>query len=212
MKSLSELPVKEFLAVVAGKEPVPGGGSVSALCGALGAALGQMVAQLTIGKKKYADVEESMKELAPVFNSFVDEFAADIDRDADAYNTVFLAFQAPKETDEERSARAQKIEEATKIAAEVPLQVAQKACQAMDFIHVVATTGNRNAVTDACVAMMCARTAVLGALLNTRINLSSIQDVEYVKRLTNEADLLEKEAIEKEKRLLEWIKPQMERG
>jgi len=100
----------------------------------------------------------------------------------------------------------QKIEETTKIAAEVPLQVAQKAYKMMDFIHTVATTGNSNAVTDACVAMMCARTAVLGALLNVRINLSSIQDTEYVNNMKNEADRLEKEAINKETKLLEWVK------
>jgi len=102
--------------------------------------------------------------------------------------------------------RKQKIQEATKIAAEVPLEVARKACKVMDFIQIVATTGNQNAVTDACVAMMCARTAVLGALLNVRINLSSIQDTEYVDKLKEEADHLEKEAVEKEAQLLTWIK------
>jgi len=206
MAKLSELSIKEFLSVTAGKEPIPGGGSVSALCGSLGAALGQMVAQLTIGKKKYADVEESMKELVPVFNSYLDELMLDIDRDSDAYHAVFSAFQLPKETEEEKAARTQRIEEATKIAAEVPLQVAQKASKLMDVIHTVATTGNRNAVTDACVAMMCARTAILGALLNVRINLSSINDTEFVEQLSKEADRLEKEAIEKETRLLEWVK------
>ena len=206
MKVLSELSVKDFLSITAGNDPVPGGGSVSALCGSLGASLGQMVAGLTIGKKKYADVEESMKETAAVFSSFLDEFTQDIDKDSDAYHAVFSAFQLPKETEEEKIVRAQKIQEATKIAAEVPLQVAQKAGRIMDFIHIVATNGNRNAVTDACVAMMCARTAVLGALLNVRINLSSIQDAEFVDRLTKEADRLEKEAIEKETRLLDWVK------
>ena len=205
-KSLAELSVKEFLAVTAGNDPVPGGGSVSALCGSLGAALGQMVANLTIGKKKYADVEENMKETATVFNSYLDDLTQDIDRDSDAYNVVFSAFQLPKETEDDKAIRAQRIEEATKIAAEVPLQVAQKACKMMDVIQMVAKTGNQNAVTDACVAMMCARTAVLGALLNVRINLSSIKDAEYVGQLKKEAERLEKDAIEKETQLLEWIK------
>jgi formiminotetrahydrofolate cyclodeaminase len=206
MKLLSDLSIKEFLSVTAGKEPIPGGGSVSALCGALGAALGQMVAQLTIGRKKYADVADSMKELIPVFDLYLNELIADIDRDSDAYQAVISAFQLPKETDDEKAARTQKIEEATKIAAETPLQVAKKACKLMNDIHIVATTGNRNAVTDACVAMMCARTAVLGALLNVRINLSSIQDTVFVENLSNQADRLEKEAIEKEAGLLELIK------
>ena len=206
MKVLSDLSVREFLSVTAGNDPVPGGGSVSALCGSLSAALGRMVSQLTVGKKKYADVEESMKEMATVFSSYLDDFTLDIDRDSAAYDAVFAAFQMPKETEEEKAVRAQKIQEATKTAAEVPLQVAQKACKLMDSIRTVATTGNRNAVTDACVAMMCARTAVLGALLNVRINLMSIKDAEYVEKLTKEADRLEKEACEKETQLLGWVK------
>ncbi|MDR2086345.1 MAG: cyclodeaminase/cyclohydrolase family protein [Dysgonamonadaceae bacterium] len=206
MKLLSAMPVKEFLLVTAGNDPVPGGGSVSALCGALSAALGQMVAHLTVGKKKYADREEEMKELAAVFNSYLDVFTEAIDADSEAYDAVFSAFKLPKETEEEKALRAQKIEEATKTAAEIPLQVAQKACKVMDFIHIVARTGNPNAVTDACVAMMCARTAVLGALLNVRINLTSLHDAEYVERLKKEAGLLEEKAGEKEEKLLEWVK------
>jgi formiminotetrahydrofolate cyclodeaminase len=205
MKQLSELSIKEFLLITAGNDPVPGGGSISALCGSLSAALGQMVAQLTIGKKKYADREENMKEMAAVFNSYLDKFTEDIDKDSEAYDTVFSAFKLPKETEEEKAIRTQKIQDATKIAAEVPLQVAQKACKIMDFIYIVAKNGNQNAVTDACVAMMCARTAVLGALLNVRINLSSIQDADYVNQLKKETGVLEKQAIEKEARLLEWI-------
>jgi formiminotetrahydrofolate cyclodeaminase len=147
-----------------------------------------------------------MKETAAIFSSYLEDFIQDIDKDAAAYDAVFSAYQYPKDTDDEKAVRTQKIQEATKIAAEVPLQVAQKANKAMDVIHTVATTGNRNAVTDACVAMMCARTAVIGALLNVRINLMSIHDTKYVDRLTKEADLLEKEAIEKETALLAWIK------
>jgi formiminotetrahydrofolate cyclodeaminase len=206
MKLLSELPVKEFLLVTAGDDPVPGGGSISALCGALSAALGQMVTNLTVGRKKYVDQEENMKEMAVVFNSYLDEFAKDIDKDSDAYDAVFSAYKLPKETEEEKAERSKKIQEATKIAAEVPLNVAQKAYKMMDFVSMVARTGNQNAVTDACVAMMCARTAVLGALLNVRINLSSIQDAEYVERLKREADLLEEKSIEKEQKLLNWLK------
>lgn len=206
MKQLSELSVKEFLLVTAGNDPVPGGGSVSAFCGSLSAALGQMVAQLTIGKKKYVDMEENMKEMAAVFNSYLDQFTEDIDKDSEAYDAVFSAFKLPKETEEEKAVRTQKIQDATKIATEIPLQVARKACKIMDFIHIVAKNGNQNAVTDACVAMMCARTAVLGALLNVRINLSCIQDADYVNQLKKETDVLEKQAIEKETRLLEWIK------
>ncbi|MDR2621500.1 MAG: cyclodeaminase/cyclohydrolase family protein, partial [Dysgonamonadaceae bacterium] len=133
-------------------------------------------------------------------------FAKYIDADSEAYDVVFSAFKLPKETDEEKTFRMQKIQEATKVAAEVPLQVAKKAFRVMDFIHIVAKTGNQNAVTDACVAMMCARTAVLGALLNVKINLSSIRDEEFVARTLEEVELLEKGAKEKEDKLLNWLK------
>ena len=209
MNSLIDLSVKEFLSVTAGNSPVPGGGSVSALCGSLSVALGQMVTSLTIGKKKYVGVEENMKEMSAVFISALHDFNHYIDKDSDAYQAVFSAFQLPKDTDEEKALRMQKIEETTKIAAEIPLQVAQKAYDMMDIIHTVATTGNSNAVTDACVAMMCARTAVLGALLNVRINLSSINDTEFVDKMKKEADTLEKGAIEKETKLLEFVKTQL---
>jgi len=203
---LSELTIKDFLKVTAGSDPVPGGGSVSALCGALSAALGEMVANLTIGKKKYADQEEKMRGLANDFYKFQLEFTQAIEDDSNAYNEVFAAFKLPKETDEEKAIRSMKIQEATKIAAEIPLSVARKACEVMDPLADVAANGNQNAVTDACVAMMCARTATLGALLNVRINLSSISDQDYVKQMADECDRLEKTAIERETKLLNWVK------
>lgn len=203
---LTELSVISFLEKTAGNDPVPGGGSVSALCASLSAALGKMVANLTIGRKKYADKEEQMKELSGIFNSYMEGFNNAIDADSDAYNNVFMAFKLPKETDEEKEIRNEKIQQATKIAAEIPLSVAQNAYKIMEPIEDVAKNGNQNAVTDACVAMMCARTAVLGALLNVRINLSSLTDTEYVKRLSSECEILEKQAIQKENQLLDWVK------
>ncbi|MDR0412191.1 MAG: cyclodeaminase/cyclohydrolase family protein [Dysgonamonadaceae bacterium] len=210
MQSLSELAVKKFLLVTAGDDPVPGGGSISALCGALSAALGQMVTNLTIGRKKYAGQEENMKEMAVVFNSYLDEFAGYIDADSEAYDAVFSAYKLPKESEEEKAVRTQEIQAATKIAAEIPLQVARKAYKMMDFVSMVAKTGNQNAVTDAGVAMMCARTAVLGALLNVKINLSSILDAEYADRMKKECDFIEEKAIEKEQKLLSWLRTALE--
>jgi Methenyl tetrahydrofolate cyclohydrolase len=203
---LINLSINDFLEKTAGSDPVPGGGSVSAFCGSLSAALGKMVANLTIGRKKYLDKEEQMKELSETFNSYLRNFTQAIDADSDAYNEVFNAFKLPKETDKEKQFRNDKIQEATKFAAEVPLSVAQNACKIMDIIEEVAKNGNQNAVTDACVAMMCARTAVLGALLNVRINLSSLADTAYIERMTLECNLLEEKSIIKEKQLLDWLK------
>lgn len=203
---LNDLSIKDFLEKTAGSDPVPGGGSVSALCGGLCAALGKMVANLTIGKKKYIDKEERMKELSDIFNSYMNHFIRAIDADSDAYAEVFKAFKLPKETEEEKQIRSDKIQKATKIAAEVPLDIARNAYKIMDLIEEVAKNGNQNAVTDACVAIMCARTAVLGALLNVRINLSSLTDSEYVDNLNFECDVLEEKSLIKEKHLLDWIK------
>lgn len=199
---LVDLTLKDFFAKTAGNDPVPGGGSISALNAALAAALTEMVANLTIGKKKYEDKEQLMREIAPLAAEFGFGFTVDIDADSDAYNTVFDAFKLPKETDGEKTFRNAKIQEATKIAAEIPLNVARKALKMMDLIEKVAENGNQNAVTDACVAMMCARTAILGAVLNVKINLSGIKDEEYVNKTAQEVSFLEKVAKEREELLL----------
>lgn len=203
---LTDLTVKDFLNKVAGSDPVPGGGSIAALNGALASALAAMVANLTIGKKKYTEVQEDMQAIAQEAERLMGDFTADIDRDSDAYDRVFACFKMPKETDEEKAARSAAIQEATKYAAQVPLEVARRACALMPLIAEVALKGNQNAVTDACVAMMSARNAVLAAVLNVRINLSSLKDAELAARLQAEADGLELQACQQEQALLNKVK------
>lgn len=203
---LADLTVKGFLAETAGSAPVPGGGSISALNGAVATALTEMVANLTIGKKKYVEVEGEMQKVAAKAAEARERLIDYIDKDSDAYDKVFAAFKLPKETDEQKAERSRVIQEATKYAAEVPMHVAEEASAIMETISYVAHNGNQNAVTDGCVAMMAARTCVLGALLNVRINLSSIKDEEFVKRMADRADQLEAEAIRIEKELLDWVK------
>ena len=203
---LIDLTIKGFLDKTAGSDPVPGGGSISALNGSIAAALTEMVANLTIGRKKYAEVEDKLREVAGRMAEIRTVLANDIDKDSDAYDKVFAAFKLPKETDEEKAHRSNVIQETTKEAALVPMSVAENAAAIMDTIAYVAHNGNQNAVTDATVAMMAARTCVLGALLNVKINLSSIKDEAFVKELSDKADRLEKEAIAKEQELLTWIK------
>lgn len=135
----------------------------------------------------------------------LDEFIALIDKDSAAYEEVFACFKLPKTTDEEKAARSTAIQEATKQAALVPLEVARKALDMMSVIADVARLGNRNAITDACVAMMAARSAVLGALLNVRINLGSLKDKEFVLQLQTEADTIEQTACRREKELLDAV-------
>lgn len=202
---LADLNLKDFLDKVAGLDPVPGGGSIAALNGSLASALTTMVARLTIGKKGYEPSQEFMQHAQTLTLRLLDEFTALIDKDSEAYNAVFACFKLPKATDEEKTARSAAIQEATKQAALIPLEVAQKALDLMSVIADVARLGNRNAVTDACVAMMSARSAVLGALLNVRINLGSLKDADFVLRLQAEADQIELSAIQREKELLEAI-------
>lgn len=202
---LVNLSVKDFLAKTAGNDPVPGGGSIAALNAAIASALTEMVANLTIGKKKYEDKEELMRKIVAITENYRASFMKDIDADSEAYNNVFAAFKLPKETDEEKTERNNQIQEATKIAAEIPMEVARKAVDIMDVIAQVADQGNQNAITDACVAIMTARTAAISAILNVKINLSSIKDIEYVALMTQEANYLESEAIMKEQELLSRV-------
>ena len=202
---LVDLKVTDFLNKVAGSDPVPGGGSVAALNGAIASALAAMVAGLTIGKKGYEYTGEIMKHIHTLALTQKTGFVVDIDRDSEAYNKVFDCFKLPKSTDEEKKIRTAAIQEATKFAALVPMQVARNAYELMGIIADVAKMGNRNAVTDACVAMISARSAVLAALMNVRINLGSLKDRTFVEQLQSEADELERKACIKEKELLDAI-------
>lgn len=202
---LADLTVKDFLDKVACSDPVPGGGSIAALNGALASALSTMVARLTVGKKGYEVSEELMQHAQTITLRLLDEFIALIDKDSEAYNEVFACFKLPKATDEEKAARSAAIQEATKKAALIPLEVARKALDMMTIIADVAHLGNRNAITDACVAMMSARSAALGALLNVRINLGSLKDREFVLQLQTEADKIEQAACQREKEILDAV-------
>lgn len=203
---LAELTLQQFIDKVISNDPVPGGGSVSALNGALAASLSAMVANLTVGRKKYVEVNDLMQELAARLETAARRLLADVDRDSEAYDRVFSAFKLPKDTDEQKAVRSEAIQRETKYAAQVPMEVARAVHDILPHIATVAQRGNSNAVTDACVAMMCARTAVLGALLNVKINLSSIKDEAFVKAMAEEAARLEIDTMEQERNLLLYAK------
>ncbi|HQI42493.1 MAG TPA: cyclodeaminase/cyclohydrolase family protein [Dysgonamonadaceae bacterium] len=210
--NLQDLTLKQFLEKTANNEPVPGGGSISALHGAIAAALTEMLANITIGKKNYSAVEETMKLNATKASALRTEFLTDIDRDAEAYNLVFQAFRLPKDTDEQKVLRSEKIQEATKVAALVPMEVAERAFELLDLISETTRKGNKNAITDGCVAMMTCRTAVLGALLNVRINLASIKDERFVKELSEKCNRIENETLRKEQELTEFVGEEVRSG
>ena len=207
---LSTMNLRDFTNDLASNSPAPGGGSVAALSAALASSLTSMVFNLTIGKKVYNNYDEEIKtkikENLECVTKLKDDFIASMEEDAKVFMELMSAFKLPKETEEQIAERARAIEDATKEAAIVPMQVAEEIASVMETVIYVAHKGNRNAVTDACVAMMTARTCVLGALLNVRINLASIKDEAFVKQMKVKADHLESEAIRIETKLLDWVK------
>ena len=199
---MKNMTVEQFAMQTASNEPVPGGGSISALAGALAAALTEMVAGLTIGKKKYADVEEEMKKAVAPMHEICEHLLDDIKRDSESFDLYMQALTLPKETEEEKAARTKAMQDGLKAAVAVPLSVAKRAYEVMPYAEVMVTKGNKTAVTDALVATMMARTAVLGALFNVKINLESIKDEAFVEETAKEVAVIEKNALAYEKKIL----------
>lgn len=202
---LTDLKITEYLEKAAAGTAVPGGGSVAALNAALAAGLSEMVANLTIGKKGYESSEAEMRDILYKATALRAKLTAAIDRDAEAYSMVLAAFKLPKDTDEARKLRSLKIQDAFKQAALVPLEVARDAAEVMDLTAKAIISGNKNTVTDGAVAAMNARTAVLAALYNVKINLTSIKDDEFVKTLSREVKQLEQQAQDKERDILSHV-------
>ena len=202
---LSELKITEFLSRLASIDPVPGGGSVSALGAAMAAALSEMVAHLTIGRKGFEAYEKEMLAIVQKARSLREKLNKDIDKDSDAYSQVLETYRLPNDTEEHKNERSQAIQDGLKQAALIPLGVAKDASELLDLAEKVATRGNKNAVTDAAVAVMMARTAILGALLNVKINVSSIKDLSFVKDVMNQVKELELSVEHREKNILDQI-------
>ncbi|MDD4780918.1 MAG: cyclodeaminase/cyclohydrolase family protein [Tissierellia bacterium] len=200
---MKNMTLVDFANQVASNSPVPGGGSIAAVCGTLSAALTEMVANLTIGKKKYMQVEEHMKEIIQEACNLRNKLIDDIQKDSDSYNKVITSYKMPKDTDEEKVIRQKNIQESLKNAALVPLSVAESSYQVLPLVEEVIEKGNSNAVTDGLVACMMARTSVLSALLNVKINLISINDIDFVNNLNGKVKELEIRTMEYEKKILE---------
>ena len=188
--------VSGFLASVASSNPVPGGGSVAAHAGALAAALAQMVAGLTIGKKKYAAVDSEMKEAALKAVALGHQLATLVKRDAEAYALVSEAYKLPKEPAEAAARRSETVTNALLKAAEVPLETARAAVEVAQLAALVAEKGNTNAVTDAGVAALLAAAAAKGAAYNVRVNVQALEDKSKGQSLAREAQQLVKKAGE----------------
>jgi glutamate formiminotransferase/formiminotetrahydrofolate cyclodeaminase len=183
-----------FIDQVASSSPAPGGGSVSAACGALAGALCSMVCRLTIGRKRFEDVTEELKgvlEKAEEIKKQMEEF---IVKDAESFDKVMAAMKLPKYTDEEKETRSRAIQEATKGAIAVPLQVMERGLEALKLSRIVVEKGNPNMASDAGVSALTAKTAVDGAYYNVRINLNSLEDRDFITSTRSQADALRREA------------------
>jgi formiminotetrahydrofolate cyclodeaminase len=191
---LAELTIAELLAQTAAGTPVPGGGSLSAMAAATGAALAQMVAGLTAGRPRYADADPTMRELIASAERLRKDLLAAMDRDAAAYTGVMAALKLPKTNDREKALRDEALQDATREAARVPLSVAEMALEVMTLANTAVRQGNPNALSDGAVGALLARAALQGAVYNVRINLQSIRDENFRDRMTAAAADLEDRA------------------
>ena len=201
-KKLIDFTCKEFANETASESPAPGGGSVSAYLGALGVSLGTMVANLSSHKPGWDERWEEFSNWAEKGQALKDELLYLVDEDTASFNKIMDAFSLPKSTDAEKEARTNAIQEATKYATEVPFRTMQKAYDSMELLKAMTITGNPNSVTDAGVGALCARTAVIGAFLNVKINASGLTDKKFVndiiakgKDIEEKTKLLESEIL-----------------
>jgi len=192
--------VSNFLDELASNSPTPGGGSVAALAGALGAALISMVGNLTVGKKKYEDVEEDIKKIISSSEKLRYELSQLIEEDVKVFNNFMATYKMPKETEDEKKVRAEKIQETLIKAAKIPLKVAYKCLDIFSLSKEVAEKGNINVISDAGVAVLMAEAAMESAILNVKINLRMIKDEKVRTELSSFIkELLLKEKGQKEK-------------
>jgi formiminotetrahydrofolate cyclodeaminase len=190
MTVLRDLSVSEFSKALSSSEPAPGGGSAGAAVAAMGTSLLIMTCNFTIGKEKYADVEDDLVEVLDELEPIRVWLLASIDRDTQAYSAVMDAFKMPKGTPEEKAARKGAIQKAMVGAAEVPLDVARRSARALDLASMVVEMGNPNTLSDAGCGARFVEAGLRGALYNVRINLGSIKDAEYVERTAAEVTKL----------------------
>ena len=201
-KKLVDLTCTGFCEETASESPAPGGGSVSAYMGALAASLGTMVANLTGGKAAYDDEWEKFSDVAVHGQQLKNDLLHLVDEDTNAFNKIMNAFGLPKKTDEEKAARTAAIQEATKFATEVPFQTMQKSMEAFQVCRAMVEWGNPASVTDGGVGALAARSAVMGAHLNVKINASSLKDEAFKNDILAKAAAIEAAAIKEEAEIL----------
>ncbi|MDE7142587.1 MAG: cyclodeaminase/cyclohydrolase family protein, partial [Muribaculaceae bacterium] len=204
-RKLVGMTLEEFADETASESPAPGGGSIAAYMGALGAALGTMVANLSAHKAGWDERWEEFSDYAERGRDILDRLIGLVDEDTAAFNRIMGVFAMPKGTDEEKAARAKALQEATLYATEVPLRTMKTAAEAFDLLEAMAREGNPASVSDAGVGALAARSAVLGAQLNVRINAAGLTDRSMAEALCEEAEEIACNAAARETQILEIV-------
>lgn len=207
---LVNMDLESFSAETASESPAPGGGSVSAYCGALGVSLATMVANLSSHKRGWDDRWEEFSNWAVKGEEIRTKLISLVDKDTAAFKKIMDAFGLPKGTEEEKEERKKAIASATKFAAQVPLEIAKMAHSSFDIIQAMVSEGNPNSITDAGVGALCARAAVKGAVMNVKINLKGFEDKAFVEKTLAEAGKLESEAEAREKEITQMVLKEIE--
>ena len=206
---IESMTIQEFLDVLSSKEPVPGGGGASALAGALGNALGQMVSNLPIGKKKYALVEDEIKELAERMKGIQGQFTQLADQDAKVFAPLAKCYSLPSGTEEEKAYKAEVMEARLLDASLVPMEIMEKAAEMLEIMDILADKGSRMAVSDVGVGVQFIRTALLGAVMNVYINTKSMKNREKAEEMNEKAERLIKEGTEAADRIYQKVLEQL---
>jgi len=184
----------EFLAQSASSAPTPGGGSVSAYVGALGASMVCMVANLTVGKEKYKDVEPQVKEILAKGEKLLDDLKNGLTQDIEEFSNFMAVLKLPKDTEEQKAARATKMQEVLVSATNTPLGIAQNCFAVLELAHELAPIGNKGAISDVGVAAYLAESALKAAMFSVDINLPQVKDTEYTEKVKKERERLFTEA------------------
>ena len=206
---IESMTIQEFLDVLSSKEPVPGGGGASALAGALGNALGQMVSNLTIGKKKYALVEDEIKELAERMKGIQGQFTQLADQDAKVFAPLAKCYSLPSGTEEEKAYKAEVMEARLLDASLVPMEIMEKAAEMLEIMDILADKGSRMAVSDVGVGVQFIRTALLGAVMNVYINTKSMKNRGKAEEMNEKAERIIREGTEAADRIYQKVLGQL---
>lgn len=203
---LYELSLKQFLDETGAKQVLPSGGSSAALNAAMATALTEMVANLTIGKKSYVDVEDRMRKIVQIMSESRVYFTEVINKDAETFSQALKAFGLPKSTEKERQYRDTQIQESMKKATLLPLELAEKAFNLFDIIVETLQKGNKKAVADGVMGLLNCRTAIIGSVINVRVNTKIISNKAFVKEMEERCNLIEQQLNTKEAEATKWIK------